>query len=234
MSKNLETEYKDLMQSEATKIDAEALWSRIEAALPEKETSSLRDNNIVSINSKPKWYKSNKLFPVAGTIVAACILMVLLLPGVLSVRKKSETASEAEAQSSSQIGIMQNMNAITNELFDACESEIIHESEETHEKDEMASEQWTESNKQLSVNDSPTTDSCEEALEPEASKTVKFVVKETTDNGYLCSCSLADDMAEEFVILFVEGEALDSGQEYEYELVYDGLQDGLEVYKIKN
>lgn len=47
MSKDLEKEYKELMNQEAKDLDIEKLWTRIEASLPEKEkVDSFKGNNI--------------------------------------------------------------------------------------------------------------------------------------------------------------------------------------------
>jgi len=132
MSKNLENEYKNLVGQENIDFDADALWARIEASLPEKEvqtethvernqaeeenqtmkpdTGSVLDYNrvqyakqeadetlgqmqteesqnteglpVVDITKKRKWYQNRKVFAIAGTLAAACILGIIILPGL--------------------------------------------------------------------------------------------------------------------------------------------------------
>lgn len=97
MSKNLENEYKDYSEKEASKIDKDALWDRIEAALPEKqETSEQKDTNVTDFNEvKKKWYKNHKVVSIIGTVAAACVLAIILLAnGSGLVKNKRMTSSD--------------------------------------------------------------------------------------------------------------------------------------------
>lgn len=116
MNKNLETEYKNLAKQEAINIDANALWNRIEAALPEKESISEESakeeihNNIVPItNTKKKWYKNSQFVSLAGTVAAACVLALILLSNRNSlVKNESSHFSKQDTVAEESINVTDN------------------------------------------------------------------------------------------------------------------------------
>lgn len=106
MSKNLENEYKDLMNKEIPD-----LWARIESSLPEKNNkvsekiaeniSSRSDRNIGAIpnksvieynrgRKKKKWYKNPKVLSICGAAAAAVLAIAIMLPTLVSTKKADE------------------------------------------------------------------------------------------------------------------------------------------------
>lgn len=112
ISENLENSIKDLMTQEADSIDADALWNKIEAALPEK----VADKNEATIISKENpdangqatdtskkvipfektpWYKNPRVLSTIGTIAAACIIGLVAIRGNLINRSYSPMFSDS-------------------------------------------------------------------------------------------------------------------------------------------
>lgn len=136
MNKNLTNEYKDLMEQETATIDADALWSRIEAALPEKEVSN------IEVSDKKKTVRFGRILSWSGAAVAVCAMALIVVsqgfhfgggasaPAMVETKETANNAAfedcapvaEAEAASDSYMEEVVPMNYL--------EFEIIEEGEE--------------------------------------------------------------------------------------------------------
>lgn len=98
MSKRLEEEYRQMVNDQVPD-----LWNRIEAGLREKNTPPVGQpvqqqvyqqpvQQAVQPN-KPKKPVIFKILPWAGGVAAAAILFILVIPAVLSMTRKSNTAT---------------------------------------------------------------------------------------------------------------------------------------------
>ncbi len=123
MNKNLEKEYKDFYEQELSIIDEEALWNKIEAALPEKENAIVHSESRSESNKdcygenhdesggennndrrvensadrivKPKtvWYKQPRFITLIGSAAAVVILGFLLSSNTIYKTALSKTDS---------------------------------------------------------------------------------------------------------------------------------------------
>lgn len=79
MNSKLETEYEKISEQELSFVDSDALWNRIEAALPEREKEAVNqeENTVIDIKTGKKWYKKTGFVSLAGTCAAACVLVIV-------------------------------------------------------------------------------------------------------------------------------------------------------------
>jgi len=236
MSKDLEKEYKEHIEREISLIDADALWNRIEAALPEKEidsneeTTIPNDNKIVSIKEKKK-FKYSTIIAYGGTLIAACILIVLLLPAMRSVVKlggRDETATAT---------------ATVNSNSDDRYSSVAEVSPTMAEESNSATDYFEITKENVEKSDSyavPQLNKSESAMEMITEETdlsveADFNVLEKTDKFYRCLATsdlMLPNENSEFYILIADND-FEVGSDYSMELVLLYEEDGLYYFEIK-
>lgn len=169
MNKNLETEYKDLLDQETSKIDVDALWDRIESALPEKTVLNKETENseIIDIANRPKKKKLNyKVISGAGTLVAACILGLIFVVNN-SNRYKSATPTSTDTF----------YEATNSETTD---SNIMYEAEMPEKYTEAVPDEEAESVEKSDGN-------MLEYIYPGETIDVTFAIIDDTEDYYICN-----------------------------------------------
>lgn len=236
MSKNLENEYKDLMACEASKVDADALWNRIESALPEKKQSESdkTTNNITDIKYGKKKFSFPKAAPAIGTLVAACILLFLVTPGIQGVRKNSNQPATMLTESAA------NNDYAESETCEAAEESVLENKVHSFAANEEVNEEVTvgaafdgDMAESAMLNDAFSSEKSESA-EVQIGETTEFAVVEKADDLYKCIIVTANNMLEKETEIFVSisDTELAVGETYKYALIYVSEREGISVYSI--
>lgn len=219
MSKDLEKEYKALMEDEVSKIDADALWNRIETALPEKE------EKVININTGKKWYKSMKTVTYIGTIAAACLLVVLVMPGLLRHDKNFEATNRPSTTDKSDAATVMPWDSSFDKA-DAIESVEAEASEDIIANEAATNAEEPSNNK---APDNMTPDNAEN------SSFAEFVVIDYLDGYYRCETEYLGEPLDTGIEIYIEApeDTYVSGERYSADLVSKEDENGKIIYEIK-
>lgn len=244
MNKNLETEYRNLAEQEAAKVDADALWNKIEAVLPEK-TAPIE--NIAVFNTpKTKWYKNKKITSVIGTVAAACVLGLIVFANKSGLFTVKISPAEYTA-TSTEINRVTNTNtetAQTDAFYEAEVPEGITENAEASATIDSGNEATAELNAEASSKNelAEATGEPGEAKEygsgtdPETGETyywTEFTIFETVGDYYLCSVVKDNEIMSEGYEFYLEvDEPLESHENYYYMLVPQFKYEDMYYFKI--
>lgn len=237
MSKNLENEYKKFSAQEVKDFNADALWARIESALPEKNVdgtvAETTQAPVISIEQKRKWYQNKKLYAYVGTVAAACLLGVILLQGVFPVQDSLGTTNSADFAPADHADSFKDYEEMAVE--EGCEeapSTITTEGTGLGENPHLNGLQGASS---AEVDEQP----CKEEMAPEAEQLrytdLVILPLEWVDDFLKCEVlSGCEELPEGEVILLPtdDGCELVIGEEYPCSLRYLGMQENLPVFVI--
>jgi len=206
MNKNLETEYKDLMEQEMSSIDADALWNRIEAALPEKGvdgTSETTGNNVVKLTPK-KWYKNNKIIPISGTIAACAVALII-------VYNTTGGFNKALTQNNSATSTVEYSEAAT--MTDSVAKEEAENTVDAFIEAEMPVEAW-------------------ETM-PEDVICIDFEIMDENEDYYICVTLCENDlMPEDTEFFLIKDEDIEVGNKYSCYLVLTDETEGKYIFEV--
>lgn len=217
MSKNLEKEYKDLYEQEMSNVDMDALWNKIEAALPEKEVTEKavavnkeeKDADVIQFSSKKKWYQNAKTIQTIGTLAACAVVLLVVSAGFSrsGLFKSQYSASDSHKGQSEAPSQMTTMDSAMNEAA----AEIDAETE---------------------VESAPTVEESEACVSGENIYT-EFEVLAETEEYYLCVTLSENDIVEaEMEIYLVKREILEVGERYADDLVLVDDEGEIKIFEI--
>ncbi len=218
MSKDLEKEYKALIEEEASKVDADALWNRIDAALPKKEA------NVVNIDTRKKWYKNIKTVSYIGTVAAACLLVVLVMPELLRRNKSFEAINSPNATHMNDSAAEMLWESLQEKSDDLASVEF--EASEETVTDEVINEAATNSN-EPAANKAPSN--------AENASFAKFVVLDYSDGLFRCEAEYLDEALQPVTEIYIEAseDEMILGEYYEFFLVKKEDENGKTTFEIK-